>query len=50
LHLAGVPPPNIHTAPFCTACRADLFFSHRREGKGTGRMMGVIGIRPGVRD
>jgi YfiH family protein len=45
LRLAGVPSSNIRAAPFCTACRTDLFFSHRREGKGTGRMMGVIGIR-----
>jgi hypothetical protein len=38
-------PSHIQVAGFCTACRTDLFFSHRREGKGTGRMMGVIGIR-----
>jgi copper oxidase (laccase) domain-containing protein len=42
---AGLRPSNIQVADFCTACRTDLFFSHRREGKGTGRMMGVIGIR-----
>jgi copper oxidase (laccase) domain-containing protein len=32
-------------SPLCTACRRDLFFSYRREGAGTGRLMAVIGIR-----
>ncbi len=36
----------IHTAPLCTMCRTDLFFSYRREksvhGK-VGRLMAVIG-------
>ena len=44
LRAAGVPAPNIAVAGFCTACRTDLFFSHRREGQ-TGRAMAVIGIR-----
>lgn len=43
---AGVLSKNIQTAQFCTACRSDLFFSHRKEGSHTGRMMAVIGIRP----
>jgi YfiH family protein len=43
---AGVPLANIDVAEFCTACRTDLFFSHRREGSRTGRLMAVIGIRP----
>lgn len=54
LHLAnrdqliesGVSAENIHTAPFCTMERADLFFSYRLEkrkyGK-TGRLLSVIG-------
>ena len=46
LRTAGVAPSNIEVAPFCTACRTDLFFSHRKEGSRTGRMMAVIGIRP----
>lgn len=46
LRSAGMPPSNIEAAPFCTACRTDLFFSHRKEGSRTGRMMAVIGIRP----
>jgi YfiH family protein len=41
---SGVPQSNIFSAQSCTSCRTDLFFSHRAEGKKTGRMMGVIGI------
>jgi YfiH family protein len=40
---AGLRSSNIQVADFCTACRTDLFFSHRKEGK-TGRMMAVIGM------
>jgi polyphenol oxidase len=43
---AGVAAGNVHLAPFCTICRADLFFSYRREkplhGR-TGRLLGVVG-------
>jgi hypothetical protein len=43
---AGVVPERIHTAPFCTMERTDLFFSYRREkalyGR-VGRLMSVIG-------
>jgi YfiH family protein len=42
---AGVNPRNIAVSAFCTACRSDLFFSYRKEGARTGRMMSVIGIR-----
>ena len=49
---AGVHPDRIHTAPVCTMCRTDLFFSYRREksvnGK-VGRLMAVIGKRQLVR-
>ena len=56
LHLAnrdqliasGVADANIHTAPYCTMERPDLFFSYRLEkqkfGK-TGRLLSVIGRR-----
>lgn len=47
LQSAGLRASNIHAAEFCTACRTDLFFSHRKEGPRTGRMMAVIGIKPG---
>ncbi len=43
---AGVRDERIHTAPICTMCRTDLFFSYRREksvqGK-VGRLMAVVG-------
>lgn len=48
LREAGVPENSIAVADFCTACRTDLFFSHRKEGNRTGRMMAVIGLRPQV--
>jgi len=46
LQSAGVMPERIHTAPICTMCRTDLFFSYRKEknlhGR-VGRLMGVVG-------
>jgi YfiH family protein len=41
---AGLKPANVLVADFCTACRTDLFFSHRREGARTGRQAAVIGV------
>jgi len=45
---AGVRPERIHTAPICTMCSTDLFFSYRKEkrvhGK-VGRLMAVVGRR-----
>lgn len=49
---AGVLRRNFWVSPLCTACRTDLLFSHRAEQahlsrarpRGTGRMMGVIGL------
>jgi len=41
---AGVPEKNISDSGICTACRADLLFSHRREHGRTGRMLSAIGI------
>lgn len=46
LEHAGIPPRQIYTADYCTACRTDLFFSYRKEGSLAGRMMAVIGMRP----
>jgi len=40
---AGIASKNIFSSGFCTACRTDLFFSHRRE-QTTGRLMAAIGI------
>lgn len=44
---AGVRETNIEVLHYCTICNGDLFHSYRREGKESGRMMGVIGL---VRD
>jgi polyphenol oxidase len=43
---AGVVAKNIQAIPFCTSCRTDLLFSYRAEKGITGRLMGVVGIRP----
>jgi YfiH family protein len=43
---AGVKSDWIYSAPLCTMCRTDLFFSYRREKKvhgRVGRLMSVIG-------
>lgn len=43
---AGVPDANIAVTDWCTSCRTDLFFSHRREAGAagtTGRMASFIG-------
>jgi YfiH family protein len=42
---AGLPAENIWASELCTACRTDLLFSYRAEGRNAGRMMGAIGIR-----
>lgn len=43
---AGISPDRIVTSTLCTQCRADLFFSYRREGKNAGRMLSIIGLAP----
>lgn len=48
LQASGLVPASISRAPWCTACRADLFFSHRRDGDTAGRMMAVIGWIPAL--
>ncbi len=45
---AGVKLENVLAADYCTACRTDLFFSHRHEGGVTGRQIAAIGIRKAV--
>ncbi len=42
---AGVRADRIEDAGLCTACRTDLFFSHRAEKGRTGRMMNFILLR-----
>jgi purine-nucleoside/S-methyl-5'-thioadenosine phosphorylase / adenosine deaminase len=39
---AGVAPERIEIAGLCTACRTDLFYSHRAEHGRTGRFGGLI--------
>jgi len=41
---AGLAEASVTALDFCTACRPDLFFSHRAEKGVTGRQMGTIGI------
>ena len=43
---AGLKAGTIHWPGGCTSCQRELFFSHRASQGHTGRMMGVIGIRP----
>lgn len=42
---SGVLSKHISKSGWCTSCRTDLFFSHRREGGKTGRMASFIGWR-----
>ena len=44
---AGVPGENIQNAALCTACRQDLFFSHRSSGGRTGRQISLIMLHGG---
>ncbi len=46
---AGLRPNNIYPSNLCTACNLTLFFSHRREGPTTGRLMSVIGLQKQIR-
>jgi YfiH family protein len=45
LQQAGLVPAHIHDVTDCTMCRADLYHSYRREGRGAGRMISFIGVR-----
>jgi polyphenol oxidase len=42
----GLSPARIDVTALCTKCRADLFFSYRREGRNFGRLLSVIGMQP----
>ena len=50
LEEAGVRSDRIEDAGLCTACRTDLFFSHRAEKGRTGRMMNFILLRATSRE
>lgn len=45
LQQAGLRPEHIEVSPFCTWANNDLYFSHRKEGGTTGRMLAVIGLQ-----
>ncbi len=38
----GVPGDRIEVGGQCTACTPALFYSHRRDGSGTGRIAGIV--------
>ena len=41
----GVPGENIHDAYLCTSCASELFYSHRKEGGITGRLLNFIMLK-----
>jgi polyphenol oxidase len=45
LNQAGIKPENSYDLGACTRCNTSDFFSFRAEGKNSGRMMAMIGIR-----
>jgi YfiH family protein len=45
LKTAGIPEQNIYSSKECTLCKDRLFFSYRRDGSKSGRMMGLIGLQ-----
>ena len=45
LEQRGVPRENISSCPLCTACRRDLFFSHRADGGKTGRQLNFVMLK-----
>jgi polyphenol oxidase len=42
---AGLRTQNIFESSLCTGCCKDLFFSYRKEGHRSGRLLSVVGIR-----
>jgi YfiH family protein len=42
----GIPGTHVEVSPHCTIHSPQLFHSYRRDGMKSGRMMGVIGIKP----
>ncbi len=41
----GLMQDNINMVNLCTSCHSDLFYSYRKDGAGTGRMMAVVVIK-----
>lgn len=46
LRQAGVLPDSIDVCPLCTACRPDLYWSHRKLGDRRGVQGALIGLQP----
>ena len=46
LELAGLDPDHISVCDACTACRLDLFWSHRVQGNARGSMAAMIQLLP----
>src|SRR5882724_4243746 len=42
---AGLNEANIFVSDLCTACHTDLFFSYRKEGANSGRLLAAVAIR-----
>jgi len=42
---AGLRDANIFVSDLCTACHTSLFFSYRKEGPNSGRMLSLIGLQ-----
>jgi YfiH family protein len=45
LHGAGVPSRQVWSADVCTACHPEWFYSYRRDGPRSGRMLSVVMIQ-----
>ncbi len=45
LRKAGIPERQIEISPFCTVAQNQDYFSYRKEGKRSGRMLAVIGMK-----
>lgn len=45
---AGLPDSALHDVRECTSCRADRYFSHRRDRGITGRQWGIVALAPPV--
>ena len=43
---AGIRPEHLEDVGLCTGCRTDLFYSHRREPKPSGRFVVAVGLLP----
>jgi YfiH family protein len=50
LEAVGVPSSQVWSADLCTACHPQWFYSYRREGPRSGRMLNVVMIQSTARD